>query len=301
MAESGDPSVGCIIVHHNNFPSVLGTIFNILDSGIGPRNIVVVDNSESPEITKSLGESIPSGVVLLSIPNMGYANAVNSGVKLFTAGHRQRVKFLLIATHETRCEGETVARLVGELETHPDIGVVGPLLINAQGPEGVVFSAGGGFRGPLGLPFHIGARQPVEIFRGSRGPSRVQWLDGAFCIYRAAILREHKLSEDYFLYFEETDYHAHLRSLGWQVSCIHDVSAYAGSSGIPPFFLGKGSRIYYARHGSRVQAVLSPAMLMAKHWLSRMASPGRRSVAALLLKGYNSAGRVLETATRRVE
>jgi N-acetylglucosaminyl-diphospho-decaprenol L-rhamnosyltransferase len=48
-----------------------------------------------------------------------------------------------------------------------------------------------------------------------------EWLDGAAVLLRSDAIRDAgMLDEDYFLYFEDTEYLLKLRRLGWLVECI---------------------------------------------------------------------------------
>ncbi|CAN5330498.1 hypothetical protein BH09ACT10_BH09ACT10_23670 [soil metagenome] len=94
-------------------------------------------------------------------------------------------------------------------------------------------------------------------------PSERQWLDGAFCLYRLDVLEAQQLREDFFLYFEEVEYHVRLRSLGWKVGYVPSAVVSQSSLGTPAFYLGRNMQIYQRLWGTQAGRLFaSPTVLI---------------------------------------
>lgn len=237
--------LACIVVHHRNVPGIQLTVGDAIREGVAPTQLVVIDNSESTEVEDQLREAFPAHVVVASIPNGGYANAVNAGLELVKRRSHQP-KYLLVLTHDVRLSRGSVARLVQDLAEHPRIGVVGPELWE----EGGVWSSGGEISGALRVPRHVREPKPEEL-------RNVSWLDGAVNLYRWQALQGRRLCEDYFMYFEEVDFHLSLARDGWDIAIDSSVRAVQHSSGIPAGLHGRNLTIFVGRNYSRLVALFS--------------------------------------------
>ena len=80
---------------------------------------------------------------------------------------------------------------------------------------------------------------------------RRAWLDGAFCLYRADLLRAMPFRTDFFLYFEETELHTRIRKAGYGVAWVPTASVEQSSTGVPPRLLGRNLQKYQHLHARR--------------------------------------------------
>jgi GT2 family glycosyltransferase len=241
--------VQALVIHHRSTETIGATIASLLGAGFAESDILVVDNSESQEVAECLRTLLPSGVAVLLVANRGYGAAVNAGVEHIDDFRARGGEYILVATHETICEVDALDELREALDHVPSRGVVGPRLIDAgRSGEPRLWSTGGVLSPVLRLPGHVGwgrkSRQAT-----SRAVVDRDWLDGSFCLYRAQVFERHKFNEEYFLYFEETDFHCNLRHAGWQVSCVLSAQAYQSSKGIPPFYFGRNLAIFLGFFG----------------------------------------------------
>lgn len=258
--------VGVVVVHHRNFPTVLTTLDALLRAGVAEENCVLVDNSEDMAIEESLQARIPARMLFVSMRNLGYAAAVNVGIRKLedsSVGFR----FVLIATHETVPNVDAVAALRSALLADAELAVAGPTLVHTVRGDEVVWSTGGTLSSRLRVPQHTGWGQAATSSPLVRiAPVYREWLDGAFCMYRREALESTPLDEGYFLYFEETDCHVRLGRNGWKVGWVPASVVRQSSDGTPPYWKGRNLYIFQQRHGLwpwRTVAVLSVGMRTA--------------------------------------
>jgi N-acetylglucosaminyl-diphospho-decaprenol L-rhamnosyltransferase len=238
-------TLAAVVIHHRRFPDVLDTVHGLVEAGVAPECLLVVDNSEDAEIEAALRAAADEWRVL-TVPNRGYGAAANAGAAMMAGSD-----FLLVATHEVRIDGPSLRALVAGLAADPDVAAVGPGLICTDG--GRVWSRGGLLTPRLRLP-----RQIIDDVVDSPMVRDVDWLDGACVLYRAGVLVEHPFREDFFMYFEETELHTRLRALGWRIATVEDATAYQSSNGMPAYWGCRNVVLFQRAHGTWMSRLLAP-------------------------------------------
>ena len=184
---------------------------------------IVVDNASGdlPGITAAVDEnSWNSWVNLVEAPrNGGYAYGNNLGVRhAFAAG---APNYIYLLNPDTEVRPGAIAALVDFLQGHPEVAIAGSSFENPDGspwplafrfPSLVSEFLGGVQFGPL---TRLLRRWEVPLFMGSTA-ARVDWICGASMLIRPAVLTAlGGLDENYFLYFEETDFCRRARDAGY--------------------------------------------------------------------------------------
>ena len=255
MSLAGGPAVpdtACVVVHHNNFPSVLDTVASVINSGILEKNLVVVDNSQDADQLKLLREALPREVEILDVSNRGYANAVNIGVSEI-AKSRANIEYILVSTHEVILHGNAL-ELLRKTLIETGAAVAGPTIL-AAGTGGDVWSLGGELSPFLNIPRHVRQGRSASMSRMNTFEER-SWLDGALCLYSLSAI-EVGLREDYILYFEETDLHSRLRTLGSRAIWVSGSTIEQHSRGIPPYLLARNLQIFQKTEGTKASQLLA--------------------------------------------
>jgi N-acetylglucosaminyl-diphospho-decaprenol L-rhamnosyltransferase len=183
------------------------------DAGISLR-VVVVDNAsgDAPAITAALrAEQWESWVTLIVAPrNGGFAYGNNLG---FAHACRERsTSYLHMLNPDTRVRPGGVRTLVDFLERHPTVGIAGSSFENDDGtdwPFAFRFpSLLSEFEGGIGLGLLSRLVNRWTVVRTmSPHAQPVDWGAGASMMIRREMLdRIGGLDENYFLYFEETEF-----------------------------------------------------------------------------------------------
>lgn len=260
--------VSCLVIHHNRFPGVLETISSINREGVPFNQILVVDNSDDDAMRSSLGKMVNRGIDVYFIPNRGYANAVNAGVRRLSETGKMG-QFTLVSTHETIPYAGSIRALRDCLSVSSQAIAAGPTLLHETNGTLKIWSTGGFLSRFLKLPGHHSWGE----FPASRSPMSTvaerDYLDGAFCLYKSEWLEQHSLPEQYFLYFEETDYHAEARSRGKTVLWCPDAQALQSSNGVPGYYLGRNLQLFMDSYGNRFQRTVSAPTLILKYYCKR--------------------------------
>ena len=181
----------------------------------------VVDNASTDGTQEAIRRRFP-WVQVVSLPrNVGFAAGSNAGLRSLRGRHA------LLLNSDARLERGVLARCVHYLDAHPDVGVVGPQLLN---PDGSKQNSIHNFPMlatevlPKGIfQFLFRRRFPSRRWAGE-SPIDVEAVAGAALFLRAQLLREvGPLPEEYFFFLEETDWCLRVRGAGWRVVHLPDV------------------------------------------------------------------------------
>lgn len=180
-------SVTAIVVGYNH-AHCLGRTFDSLwgSRDLQDLQVIYVDNAseDSSIAATSWHDRIQ---VVRNEQNLGFARAVNQGLAL------ARGRFTALVNPDVALGPECLARLCETLEQRPEVGLVGPVLLDEEGHRQVSLSPFPTLRGLAGrwLGLRTGARR---------------WLIGALVMAETSLVRAlGGLDEDYFVYGEDMD------------------------------------------------------------------------------------------------
>ena len=175
---------------------------------------IVVDNAsgDAPHIEKAIGENgWSSWVTLLSASkNGGFAYGNNVGIE-----HAYRIyppDYVHLLNPDTIVRAGAIVTLVHFLQTHPDVGIAGSGLEDSAGRHSpiafrfpsILSELDAGLR--FGLVTHL-LRPWIVAKHMTAVPQAIDWIPGASMMLRRQVLDTiGGLDENYFLYFEETDF-----------------------------------------------------------------------------------------------
>jgi GT2 family glycosyltransferase len=232
-----DIRLDVVVVNFHSAPLIARTIKIAREfAGDGTR-LVMVDNSPGDGAAQIVRSADPDATVIENPVNRGYAAAVNQA---FMAGDGEFV--LLINPDVQGLSGSYAAVL--EAFRHPRVGAVVARLLNSDGtlqPNCICAPR----------PFDLISEDVAlaERFPNWRRPRMYRMLDwdhrdarpvdaarGA-CIFlrRAAIADVGLFDEDFFVYYEETDWLIRAKRHGWRTVFLPTVEAVHASAGSSPY------------------------------------------------------------------
>jgi GT2 family glycosyltransferase len=181
------------------------------------REIVVIDNA-STDGSAAATRRWPAVRLVEAGANLGFARAANIGIRASSGTN------LLLLNSDVIVPAGAIERLIGELDRHPDVAVVGPRLVDGEGRAELSF---GRMIGPLNdlrqrrLMIGQARRQPAalrRIERLTRGEQYPDWVSGAcLLVRRADAVAVGLLDERYFMYTEDVDFCAAIRARGRRI------------------------------------------------------------------------------------
>jgi len=257
--------------------------------------VIVVDNA-SGDLASLARVAADRGwsawLTLIGAPrNGGFAYGNNLGIAAAYAQGAPDFVYLLNPDAEVRAGA--VSALVHFLRLHPDVGVAGSGIENADGSDWRV-----AFRFPslwtelvAGLELH--ALKRWELAKEMQPVAQpVDWVCGASMMVRAALLATiGGLDENYFLYFEETDYCFRARQAGFSTWYVPEAkvmhtggqSTQINARGLapnrlPPYWFESRRRYFMLRVGlGRARMIDTVALAAHALALAKRAVRGRLS------------------------
>ncbi|MFN0150989.1 MAG: glycosyltransferase [bacterium] len=218
---SAAPRVSIVIVHHNTPDLLDACLASIARTPLGaPYEIIVLDNASNPPLPAGFEVAWPAVRLVRNLENIGYARAVNQGVRAAAA------EYVLILNPDIEVIGDAIGEMVRFLDAHPDAGIAGCRLLN---PDGTLQYSCRAFydwktlvyrRTPLGRIFPNSAvvRRHLMADWDHATVREVDWLIGACLLARReAIDRVGLMDERFFMYFEDVDWCYRMSKAGYKV------------------------------------------------------------------------------------
>lgn len=180
--------------------------------------IIVVDNASHDDSVAMLHADFPDVQVVANTENRGFTGGNNQGLAAATGD------FLLLLNPDAEIVGDALPRMVEYLQAHPDVGMVGPHLLN---PDGSVQSSRRHFP-TLPVLFlestwleKLAPRKLLRYYYAQEQPDNavqdVDWITGAAMLTRCEVVKQvGGMDEGFFMYSEELDWCHRIRSAGWR-------------------------------------------------------------------------------------
>lgn len=254
-----------------------------------PR-LFVVDNASQDDSLARLATHLPPHTqVIANRENLGFSGGSNRGIHAALAAGDAPV---LLLNNDAVIDEPDLRRLLDVLDIEPAVGIVGPVICEAEPPHAVL-SAGN--RNPAlllnTLLTHVPPDAPVYD---------VDYISGSVALIRAEVLnRVGLLDEDYFFHTELADLCRRARQAGWrcvvdgQARAYHDLARSAPLRGtLYTYYLVRNRFIYIRKFYRWTGWLLSAlwavyALLLAAKLAAQGESPASRAVRMALVDGLS--------------
>ena len=259
------------------------------DAGRLDTEVLVVDQASSDGSVQAVAAEFPAAELVALPANLGFAAGNNAGLR------RACGRTVALLNNDTQVLPDALERCVRHLDAHPEVGLVGPQLLNPDGSkQNSVHNVPGLLtevvpRGVLETLFP--RRFPSKRYEHA-GPVEVEGVLGACMVVRREVVeRVGPLPEDYFMFLEETDWCWRIRRAGWLIHHLPDARVIHAHGATSKKRLPAETRIEYHRslyhffekhHGVRsARALLAlrvakGLLYAATGWVGALASKRRR-------------------------
>ena len=185
-----------------------------------PTEIIVVDNASTDGSAAIVRDGFPQVQLLVNDDNLGFTVANNQAIA------RSRGRYVLLLNPDTEVLGDALATMVGYMDAHPEVGALGPQLLN---PDGSIQSSRRRFPTMATaflestilqrwFPDNPVLRRYYMLDRPDNRTQGVDWAVGAALLMRReAIEQVGPLDEGFFMYSEELDWCHRIKAQGWKV------------------------------------------------------------------------------------
>jgi hypothetical protein len=240
--------------------------------------VLVVDNASTDGSAAMVRRRFPQVRLIENDENVGFARANNQAIR------RARGRYVLLLNSDTEVVPGSIANMVTELETQPDVGITSVCLASPDGSPQFCYgsfpSLFAEFRSLFGLH-----RWDLSCWGKINAPREVDWVSGACLMARKAMLDEiGLLDEEFFMFGEEVDLCYRAKDAGWRICLVPSdpvVHVRAGSTGKTSkrlLRLYHGKLRYSRKHLGQVQTKLLLLMIQLSA-LGKLAFYGAFSLA----------------------
>jgi GT2 family glycosyltransferase len=218
---SGAPDLSIVIVAWNVRDLVLDCLASIAAARLAfAYEVILVDNGSADGTVAAVARQFPEVQVIALPRNIGFGAGNNQGMLKASGRH------IVLLNSDTIVLPGGLERCVAYLDAHPDVGVVGPQLLNPdRSKQNCIHNS------PT-LVSEVVSQSLLRRLFPRRWPSKqnhyaapieVEAVLGACLFLRAEVLREvGPIDEDYFFFLEETDWCHRIRRRGWRVVHLPD-------------------------------------------------------------------------------
>jgi len=256
--------VTAVVLHYRELEDTARCVRSLQSSDYRNLDIIVVDNGGEPSSPGELRSVVDSRIpVIESGSNLGYAGGNNLGIAVAL---EMGSEYVWVVNPDLIVESNTLTAMMAAARRHPDAGCIGSrILLGPQHPTRVWFDGGRIDWSSGGAATHINAGV-LAAKLPPQGVRPVDYVTGASLLIKAMVFGEiGLLPEDYFLYFEETDFCVRARRRGWSAIIATDVVAwhYKRSSNILPapyylYYWPRGRALFSQRYCGEVEVAEYP-------------------------------------------
>lgn len=244
-----------IVLNWNGWQDTIECIESCQRLAYPSFRILVVDNASTDGSLAIIRKRFPDICFIQNDANLGYAGGNNAGIA-YAFDHGAEYVWLL--NNDTVIDSLALSELVNAVEAEPAAGMAGSLILYYDRPNFICF-AGGFLNWQDGTTFHIG--------KGERDvgkydtPLEVEFVSGcSLLVSRRVVESVGKLNEDYFLYYEETDWCARALRGGFKNLCVPRSKVYHKESpstgGITPdvlYYMMRNRLYFLERNGRQIK------------------------------------------------
>jgi N-acetylglucosaminyl-diphospho-decaprenol L-rhamnosyltransferase len=181
--------------------------------------VIVVDSHSADDSVAMVRRDFPWVELIACEENVGFPKGNNLGLA------RANGRYILLLNPDTEMVGDALSTMIAYIEARPDVGALGPQLLN---PDGSVQSSRRRFPTLATALFEstwLEPLAPASILRhyyvqdvANGETTDVDWVTGACLLVRREVVDQiGGLDEDYFMYSEELDWCRRIKMAGWQI------------------------------------------------------------------------------------
>lgn len=216
-----DPEISIIIVSWNVHDLLRDCLRSIAQHVRTPHEIVVVDNHSSDRTLEMLQHEFPDVIVIANGHNVGFSRANNQGWQ------KSRGQYVCFLNPDTEMISDPFAALINYLRHHPQAGVIGPKLLNADRSHQLSVRSFPTFTDQAFILLKlrwlgkvVPSLRKYQFSPESRAiePVTVDQVMGACMVMPRTVLADGgSFDEGYWIWFEEVDLCRRLKNKGLEV------------------------------------------------------------------------------------
>ncbi len=217
-----DPEISIVIVSWNVRDLLIACLQSLTRYVTSSHEIIVVDNHSSDGTIEAVRNQFPHVTIIANQSNAGFSRANNQGWL------KSRGQFICFLNPDTVVASNPFTSLVNYLRSNPDVGMVGPKLLNDDGTHQLSVRSFPQFIDQalvlLKLRWLGKLLPPIKQYQypvtaTSPDPVNVDQLMGACIVIPRTVLTDGgSFDEGYWIWFEEVDLCRRLKDKGYAIT-----------------------------------------------------------------------------------
>lgn len=250
-----EPKVSIIILNFNSFEDTSECLYSLKNINYKNYEIVLVDNCSTDGSFEKLSSEFKEYKILKSNENLGYANGNNLGIKY---AFNQKAEYICLLNNDVVVEKDFLVNIIKAFKKDSSIGLAGPCICKYK-EKNVIQAMGANINLYTGL-----TQRRLKNSNYKDIPHKdvfVDYLGGACFVCKREVFEKIGLiPENYFLFFEETEFCLNAQKIGYSLLCVYNSRVYhKGSStigkynGLSYYFLNRNRVIFIRRNANSFQ------------------------------------------------
>lgn len=242
-----NPKVGVVIVNYNGERYTSTCVRSVLKSSYENYLVIVVDNASSDNSVRLLEEEFNSKIVIIkNEKNLGFSAANNIGIKYAL---ENECEYVILLNNDTEIDKDLIKNMV-KASIENNNAIITPKIYYYDSPN-KIWSAGGSLNWKKGLSFHYGVN---KIDKGQFDVRKeIDFATGCcILIHKSVFDKIGFLAEEYFLYYEDTDFCVRAKMAGIKIlyepsaKLWHKVSStVGGEESLITLYYSNRNRLYF--------------------------------------------------------
>ena len=228
--------VSIILVNYNGKDYNKECIESIFNSSYKNIEVIVIDNDSNDNSVNLLMDQFGKNIdLMLSKNNLGFSGANNIGIQ---KALKNGCDYIVLLNNDTIIDRDLILNMIKASKEENDA-IISPKIYYYDNKD-IIWSAGADMRWKKGVTDQRGINQKDDGSFDKR--EEVEFGTGCWLLIPSKIISEvGLLSDDYFLYYEDTDYCMKVRNKGYKIVyeptavLYHKVSASTGGEISPGY------------------------------------------------------------------
>ncbi len=265
------PTVTAIIIHYQKPQETIAAIHSLLKSQGVIVRIIIVNNGTEAALAP-VQHAFPSLPYIQNKTNMGFAHAVNQGIRKALG---ENSDYVLLINDDATVSPTTLSQLIAPCDRDPLTMIVGPTIYYAT-QRNKIWQAGG-FFSYARMNIHMPQKNVIRNEINDE-PQQVDFVTGCVMLIRSKLFEQiGYFDEQYYFYVEDLDFcwrthTAHHIYYVPQAKAWHQIET-GGSKRANTFALeqlSKSMTIFYQKNFSFIQRVYAITLLITVYAFVRV-------------------------------
>lgn len=290
--QTKNPSVAIILINWNNETDTIDCLRSLEKIIYLNYKIFLVDNGSKEESVSKLRPFNVGKIELMEIgQNLGFSGGNNIGIR---KALEENFDYALLLNNDTTVEPNFLDELISVAESDEKIGVVGPKIYYYNEPTRIWY--GGGDFTWLGGGKHL-QYEEIDNNPNEAEPKKTKYMTGCAFLVKSEVLKKVGLMpEEFFLYYEDTDWSLSIKKAGYKViyapasKIYHKVSRTTSKLGNPKI------HYYHIRNALLLSKRQAPKIILvgiyvwsALHYFKQIIKlvilPSKRETSKMIMRG----------------